>query len=131
MANYTERYTETYDKPEEKQLESNLNSNGITIDRINGEEEKEMNEIITLQFDIDRVKRDYSEWKDLLGFLKQYNIPFNETYDNSVEDDEIAYISLDKEIYRYFCWDSCGHGAFYYNSGGTVDRFIINKEGGK
>ena len=130
MANYSEIYMETYDN-QEKQLESNLNSNGITIDRINGEEEKEMNEIITLQFDIDRVKRDYSEWNDLLGFLKQYNIPFNETYDNSVEDDEIAYISLDKEIYRYFCWDSCGHGIFCYKEGGSVDHFIINKEGGK
>lgn len=131
MANYSETYVETYDN-QEKQQASNL-INSITTNRINGEEEKEMNkeEIITMQYDIDRVKRDYSEWKKLLEFLKQYNIPFNETYDSSVDDDEIAYITLDKEIYRYFSWYTYGHGTFYYNSGGSVDRFIASKEGGK
>ena len=131
MANYTERYTETYDKPEEKQQVSNL-INSITADRINVEE-KEMNEeIITLEYSVDRSKSDYREWKKLLEFLLQYNIPFNTTTDTEDDDDCIEYITVDREIYRYFLWYTYEYGRiFCYKEGGSVDCFIINKEGGK
>lgn len=130
MANYTERYTETYDKPEEKQQESNL-INNITADRINVEE-KEMNEeIITLEYSVDRSKSDYREWKKLLEFLLQYKIPFNTTTEEEDDDNCIEFITVDDEIYRYFRWYTYGHGIFSYRDGGLVDRFIIRKEGGK
>lgn len=129
MANYTERYTETYDKPEEKQQESNL-INSITADRINVEE-KEMNEeIITLEYSVDRSKSDYREWKKLLEFLLQYKIPFNTTTDTEDDDDCIEYITVEDEIYRYFRWYTYGHGIFSYRDGGLVDRLIINRKGG-
>lgn len=130
MANYTEIYTETYDKMAEEEQQSNFNS--ITTDRINGEEEKEMNEeIITLEYSVDRSKFDYREWKKLIEFLLQYKIPFNTTTDTEDDDDCIEYITVDDEIYRYFRWYTYGHGIFYYKDGGAVDRFIIRKEGGK
>jgi hypothetical protein len=130
MANYTERYTETYDKPEEKQQVSDL-INSITADRINGEE-KEMNEeIITLEYSVDRSKSDYREWMKLIEFLLQYKIPFNTTTETEDDDDCIEYITVDREIYRYFLWYTYEYGIFSYREGGTVDRFIINKEGGK
>lgn len=129
MANYTERYEETYDN-QEKQQASNL-INSITADRINGEE-KEMNEeIITLEYSVDRSKYDYREWKKLIEFLLQYKIPFNTTTETEDDDDCIEYITVDREIYRYFLWYTYEYGIFSYREGGTVDRFIINKEGRK
>ena len=132
MANYSERYAETYDNQEKKQQALNF-INNITTDRINGEEEKEMNkeEIITLEYSVDRSKYDYREWKKLIEFLLQYNIPFNTTTDTEDDDDCIEYITVEDEIYRYFRWYTYGHGIFSYKDGGSVDRFIIRKEGGK
>lgn len=130
MANYTERYEETYDN-QEKQQASNL-INSIAVDRINREEEKEMKEeIITLEYSVDRSKSDYREWMKLIEFLLQYKIPFNTTTDTEDDDYCIEYITVDDEIYRYFRWYTYGHGIFSYREGGTVDRFIVNKEGGK
>lgn len=129
MANYSERCEETYDNQEKQQVSNLINS--ITTDRINGEEEKEMNkeEIITLEYSVDRSKYDYREWKKLIEFLLQYNIPFNTTTDTEDDDDCIEYITVEDEIYRYFRWYTYEHGIFCYKEGGSVDRFIINKEG--
>ena len=88
-------------------------------------------EIITLEYSVDRSKYDYREWKKLIEFLLQYNIPFNTTTDTEDDDDCIEYITVEDEIYRYFRWYTYGHGIFSYKDGGSVDRFIIRKEGGK